>query len=170
MTTPERRPPLPPDDAWQHLAGRARTLFYLQAFTRLGMFWLPVSLGIGVALTVYVSLAWGVGVGVALMFLRMIIALWWPALQHDRWTWSLRDGDLLLARGVLFRSITAIPLQRIQHVDLRQGPLEQWMRLGRVQVFTASGMGADGVLPGLDVPVAEALRDHLVAAGGDDGV
>jgi hypothetical protein len=37
-------------------------------------------------------------------------------------------------------------------------------------VFTASGAGADGVIPGLALEVAQALRDQLVAFEGDDGV
>ena len=45
------------------------------------------------------------------------------------------------------------------------------MGLARVQVFTASGIGGDGVIPGLALVDAEALRDQLVQlGGGDDGV
>jgi membrane protein YdbS with pleckstrin-like domain len=63
-----------------------------------------------------------------------------------------------------------VPTNRIQHVDVRQGPLEQWLGLSRVLVYTASGMGADGVIPGLNVETAEALRDQLVRTEGDGGV
>jgi membrane protein YdbS with pleckstrin-like domain len=55
-------------------------------------------------------------------------------------------------------------------VDLKQGPLEQWMGLTRVQIYTASGMGADGVIPGMALGLAESLRDQLVSVVGDDGV
>ena len=66
--------------------------------------------------------------------------------------------------------MTSIALTRIQHVDMRQGPLEQWMGLARVQVFTASGMGADGSIPGLKFEQAQRLRDQLLQFEGDDGV
>jgi membrane protein YdbS with pleckstrin-like domain len=45
--------------------------------------------------------------------------------------------------------------------------------LSRLQVFTASGAGADASIPGLDRAIADALRDRLVAkanAERDDGV
>ena len=71
---------------------------------------------------------------------------------------------------MLIRSIVAIPTSRIQHVDTRQGPIEQWMGLARLQVHTASGVGGDGMIPGLELPVAEALRDQLVDVDGEDGV
>jgi len=39
-------------------------------------------------------------------------------------------------------------------------------------VHTASGLGADGSIPGLERPIAEQLRDRLVRAEerSDDGV
>jgi membrane protein YdbS with pleckstrin-like domain len=55
-------------------------------------------------------------------------------------------------------------------VDVKQGPLEQWLRLARVRIHTASGIGADGVIPGLTLDQAELLRDRLVRPSGNDGV
>ena len=154
------------------LAARARLLFYLQAFSRLFLFWGPVVVVASGALAYAWQPVGAVVVGAALFFVRFLIAVWWPWLSWQRWGWLDREDELLIARGVLFRSVTAIPLERIQHVDVRQGPLEQWLGLARVHVHTASGLGADGVVPGLLHPDAEQLRDRLVAAAaqGDDGV
>ena len=102
--------------------------------------------------------------------LMFVYAVWYPSFAFERWGYALREEELIIGRGVLFRSITAIPLGRVQHVDTRQGPLEQWMGLARLQVYTASGMGADGVIPGLTIPDAELLRDELLQIRGDDGV
>ena len=44
------------------------------------------------------------------------------------------------------------------------------MGLARVQIHTASGLGGDGAIPGLELDVAESLRDQLVEVDGDDGV
>lgn len=117
-----------------------------------------------------IGLMWAFGVTTGWLLVLLLLTLWMPALAHQRWAYALRGEDLLISRGVLFRVITAIPTQRIQHVDVRQGPLEQWLGLSRVQIHTASGVGADGVIPGLETATAEALRDQLVAATGDDGV
>ena len=152
------------------LASRARLLFYLQAMARLVMFWVPASLIIGGVVAAAASLMWGVVAGGSLLFLQFVIALWYPALAFDRWGYALREHDLLIQRGVLWTTRTAIPTNRIQHVDTQQGPIEQWLGLARVQISTASGMGADGVIPGLDAEVADALRDALVQTEGDDGV
>jgi len=39
-----------------------------------------------------------------------------------------------------------------------------------LQIYTASGMGADGVIPGLEREAAAEMRSQLIAVGGDDGV
>lgn len=151
---------------------RARLLFYLQAFSRLMLFWVPLlTIGGAVAATSWEPMnAFLVAVG--LLFFRFLMALWWPWLSWRGWGWLQRERELLIGRGVIQRSVTAIPLERIQHVDVRQGPLEQWLGLARVHIHTASGVGGDGVVPGLAHDVAESLRDQLVNAAerGDDGV
>jgi uncharacterized protein len=152
------------------LAPRARLLFYLQAFSRLLLFWVPVT----AVLIAIVGSLWTVVnaamFGLSWLFFLFIMAVWMPALAHARYGYALREHDLLIVHGVIVRSFVAIPTDRIQHVDVRQGPIEQWMGLARVQVHTASGIGGDGAIPGLDLEVAEALRDQLVDIEGDDGV
>ena len=155
---------------WKSLDRRALTLFYLQAIGRLVLFWAPVTAVATAALASAWDLRGALAVGAAWLLLQVLLALWMPHLSWARWAWAVRDADLLIGRGVWFRSITAIPLQRVQHVDLRQGPLEQSMGLARLAIYTASGTGADGVIPGLALADAEALRDRLVVVRGDDGV
>lgn len=155
----------------QGLDPSARMLFHLQALIRLVTVQWPMATMIGVGVALLGGGVWmGLGAGAATGFGFFLLALWYPSLSFDRWGYELRDEDLLIQRGVLFRSLTAIPTARVQHVDTRQGPLEQWIGLARVQIYTAAGMGADGIIPGLDLRDAEALRDELVRRHGDDGV
>lgn len=154
---------------WQSLDAKARLLFYLQAFSRL-LFWIPITaVAVGFA-TWLIGLVYAASIGVAWIFILFLGSLWLPSLAFDRWAYALRDGDLVIARGVLVRSITAIPVSRIQHVDTRQGPLEQSLGLARIQIHTASGLGGDGVIPGLTLHAAETLRDQLIQVSGDGGV
>lgn len=154
------------------LAPRARLLFHATAAVRLVTAWLPFSLGVTLASTMVWSFQPALFVGASVMLVAVLMTVWWPSLSYDRYGWALLDDMLLVRRGVLFRAVTAIPIGRVQHVDVRQGPLEQWMSLCRLHVHTASGLGADGVIPGLDLAVAGGLRDRLVAAGArvEDGV
>lgn len=94
----------------------------------------------------------------------------WPAVTYLFFGYDVREDDLLLQSGVIFRRRSSIPHSRIQHVETRQGPVERIFGLSRVLVFTASGVAADGAIPGLATARAEALRDELARRGGDDGV
>lgn len=157
------------------LAPRARLLFHLQAFSQLLFLWTPLTIAVIVTSTVVANLTTGLVVGSLLFLFVLLAAVWFPSLSYERWGWELREDELLIRHGVVFRNVTAIPVGRVQHVDVRQGPIEQWMGLARVHVHTASGVGSDGMIPGLEAPVAEQLRDQLVARSrgpsqADDGV
>lgn len=155
---------------WKSLAPMARALFYYRAVMGLLMFWLPVSLVIGSMVSGFINVTLGLVAGIGIGFCALMAAVWLPALSYARWRYVLRDEDLLISRGVLVHQLTSIPTHRVQHVDVKQGPLEQWLGLARVRIHTASGIGGDGVIPGLSMEQAEILRDKLVKPSGNDGV
>lgn len=91
-----------------------------------------------------------------------------PPLAYSRWRYSI-DTELLLARyGILFIEEKAIPISRLQHVDLYRGFLERMFGLTTLIVFTAGTEGAHFRLPGLSLGRARELRDLILAARGDD--
>jgi membrane protein YdbS with pleckstrin-like domain len=164
-----RRPAL--SSGPQLLPPEARWLFHARYVASLFLGLGPTSLLAVFALSFVIGGRSALAIGGALLLAELLYTLWWPSLSYERFSWELRNDALIVSQGVLWRDRTAIPLTRVQHVDVRQGPLEQWMQLARVHVHTASGVGGDGVVPGLRIPDAERLRDELVArAGGDDGV
>lgn len=74
----------------------------------------------------------------------------------------LREHDISYERGRIFYSMTTVPLNRIQHVSLGQGPLEKLFNLAHLQIFTAGGAQADMVLPGLLYNTAEKIKQQLL--------
>ncbi len=155
---------------WQTLPPRARTMFHLASLARFGLFWLPVTAVGTVALASVWAWTYAMALGGLWIAFQLLLALWLPALAWSRWAWLIRERDLMIASGVIFRSVMSIPLSRVQHVDVQQGPLERVFGLARVNIYTASGSGADGVIPGIELADAEALRDRLVRVEGDAGV
>jgi uncharacterized protein len=92
-------------------------------------------------------------------------AWWWARLRYRAWSFLVRDRELIVRYGVLWRVTSVIPHARIQHVDTRHGPLERLLGLSSVVVFTAGVRGADVAIPGLSADDAEALREHLARVG-----
>lgn len=90
-----------------------------------------------------------------------------PPLAYARWRIGFL-GDLLLMRyGILFVEERAVPVRRMQHVDLVRGPLERLFGLATLVVFTAGNEGSAFRVPGLAASRAQELRDQIVEARGD---
>lgn len=154
----------------RRLDPRVIWLWRAQAMSRMFFFWGPLCVGLGVLAAQGSDWRVGVLIGASLALMLLVLSLLWPALDFDRFGFELREHDLLVQRGVLFRRRSSIPLRRIQHVDTHQGPIERMFGLSTVAVYTAAGMSADGSIPGLPTAEAEAIRDELARRGGDDGV
>ena len=75
-----------------------------------------------------------------------------------------REDDLLIRRGVMFRSLVVVPYGRMQYVDVQAGPVDRRFGLARVQLHTASP-GTDASIPGLAPDEAARLRDRLARRG-----
>ncbi|MBB4131496.1 hypothetical protein GGR61_002652 [Xanthomonas arboricola] len=96
-----------------------------------------------------------------LTLIAALLGAWFAVKRHRLTHWKLDDHGLALQRGHLWQSDTRIPISRVQHVDLRRGPIERATQLTTLVVHTAgSRLNAVG-LSGLDQGDAERLRDRL---------
>ncbi|KAB7767092.1 PH domain-containing protein [Xanthomonas maliensis] len=86
----------------------------------------------------------------------------WLAVKRQRLTrWKLDAQGLALQRGNLWQRQTHVPLTRVQHLDLRRGPIERAARLTTLVVHTAGSRLNAVALSGLDEHDAERLRERL---------
>jgi membrane protein YdbS with pleckstrin-like domain len=82
-------------------------------------------------------------------------------VRHRRIRWRLDAQGLDLRRGRLWQSEVHVPMSRVQHLDLRRGPLERAARLATLIVHTAGTRHNAVAVPGLDQADAERLRERL---------
>ncbi len=81
---------------------------------------------------------------------------WW------RFSYRLDPEELRIASGVFSRNVRSIPYERIQDVNLEQGPLARLVGLAKVRLETgSSGSGDEGALDSVDLAEAERLRDVI---------
>lgn len=73
----------------------------------------------------------------------------------------LREHDISYRTGYIFRSTTTVPLVRIQHSEVTQGPLQRLFDLATVKIYTAGGQQSDLSVPGLLPAEAFKLRDFI---------
>ena len=75
--------------------------------------------------------------------------------------YRMREDDLVVRRGILFRRVVAVPYGRMQLVDITRGPVERALGLSQLKLVTAAAASNVGI-PGLLEADADALRDRLV--------
>jgi membrane protein YdbS with pleckstrin-like domain len=96
-----------------------------------------------------------------------LIALWLvaflPPRRYRRWGYALDADCLRIVSGVLFRSDTVVPLGRVQHIDVDQGPVMRRYGLASLTVHTAGSANASVSLPGLAHDDALAMREAIRA-------
>ena len=80
----------------------------------------------------------------------------------QRVAYALREHDVGFRWGLLFRHTVIQPLTRIQHIELKRGPLERSAGLATLQVFSAGSGTYTFAIPGLPIERAQGLRQFIL--------
>lgn len=102
----------------------------------------------------------------ALLAIAATAAMIWPGISVQRQGYVVRDKDILFRKGVIWQSVTAIPFNRIQHVETSSTPIDRKLDIATLQLFTAGGSGGDLKIGGLGTDVAEKLRVFILDKAG----
>jgi len=96
---------------------------------------------------------------VTLFALMLVLVL--PGRIYRRWGYDMGDEQLRVLRGFLWRTDTIVPFNRIQHIDVAQGPLQRLFGLSTLIVHTAGTHNSIVTLPGLATNDAENMRETI---------
>ena len=96
----------------------------------------------------------------ALLAYPVLIA---PPRRFRAWGYDMGEEELRIAHGVWTQVETHVPLARVQHIDVSQGPIERSFKVCRLILHTAGTANSRIVLPGLARATAEAMRDEVRA-------
>ena len=127
-----------------------------------------IAAGIG-ALQIIFSFAFaGTGKDVNLLWLWLLVPVIgvpmfaWPPVSVPKMGYAVRDKDIVYKSGVFWHTVTAIPFNRIQHVEKSSTPLDRRFNIATLQLFTAGGSGGDLKIHGLPADTAEQLRVFIL--------
>ena len=76
--------------------------------------------------------------------------------------YALREQDLNYKSGLIFCKTVSQPMLRIQHVELKRGPIDRKIGLAKLQVFSAGGAMHTFEIPGLPLEKAESIRQFIL--------
>ena len=82
----------------------------------------------------------------------------WPMIAVPRRGYVVREKDILYRTGVLWRSVKAVPFNRVQHTKIDSGLLDRRFGLANLSVFPA---GSGHKIRGLGTDTAERLRVYV---------
>jgi uncharacterized protein len=118
-----------------------------------------------VLFAVLAMLLWrGFWVAVGLAVVLFGYGVWVIRRQVPAITWAEGPEELVVRKGLAFRTMVSVPYGRLQFVDVQSGPLARRLDMATVQLHTASPESG-GQIPGLPTAEAEALRERLAAHG-----
>lgn len=81
---------------------------------------------------------------------------------------GIRERDIIFQSGYFVFNQTILPYKRIQHVEVKQGPLFKIFDLYTLKVFTAGSSAGDLSIAGLNKNDADKLKAQILKAAGID--
>jgi len=154
--TPETDPPLlPVEPGYRHVLR-----------VRLAVFWLPLAIGAVVADqlllrdTPFHGLA-----SVAVPLLAISAVLLVPQRTYRRLRYRLTERMLQSVHGWMFHTDTIVPFVRVQHLDVKRGPLDKLFGTASLVVHTAgthnSIVTVNGLAPERAAEIRDVIREHV---------
>lgn len=149
-------PPLPRDADWHALPPQSVRLAAAGGALTMGA---TLALAASGSLLALAPRLWWL---IPILALAGAFAGGWLAAKRQRLTrWRLDADGLALRHGRWWQTETRVPVTRVQHLDLRRGPLERIAGLTTLVVHTAGTRLNAVAIAGLDQHDAERLRDRL---------
>lgn len=121
--------------------------------------------------SVFIPAPWrwlSIAAAIALLAVIMVLLTLWVPRRYTLTGYAMESLEVHYRTGALWRQQTAVPINRIQHVEITQGPVERMLSLAKLVLYTAGGTGSDLAVPGLLQQDAEKLRNQLLQQIGEE--
>jgi membrane protein YdbS with pleckstrin-like domain len=110
----------------------------------------------------YGTLLTGLTLGASVLIAICLSFTLYKKIADPLKSYALREYDLSFQSGWIFRKKVTQPITRIQHIELKRGPIDRKIGLASLQVFSAGGALHTFEIPGLDLSKAQKLRQYIL--------
>lgn len=125
--------------------------------------WFIVLTGVATALLFVFN--WTNWIGISLLSIGFLLlyglVVWLIRKSVAVSAYAFREHDLLSRKGWLFQQTNVVPLNKIQHIVIKTGPIEKRYGLASLKVLTAAGSLAEITIAGLTSEEAARLKDWI---------
>lgn len=101
---------------------------------------------------------WVCGIYIALYAFATVNCLISPYFRYHRYRYKLDEHALEIMEGYLFVTHSIVPIERIQNIEVTQGPIDRLFGISSMSVTTGGG-NVD--LHHVSKPVIDAMSDNL---------
>ncbi|TCZ80156.1 hypothetical protein E0485_04720 [Paenibacillus albiflavus] len=102
---------------------------------------------------------WIVPIAIAWTVLSIPFEIYiFPLMHYETWRYQIHEEEIELKHGFIFRKHTTIPMVKIQHIDVSQGPILKRYGLATIKLSTAAGSIE---IPSLAEDIAEEMRKKI---------
>ena len=109
----------------------------------------------------YQSYQWAVTLVLVLFLIYKLIGLiLYPLIEYRQWGYLITEDKVDLRHGIFFITRTIIPVIRLQHITVSQGPINRRLGLYQVEMSLASG---SFTIECLSKEAADAIAENLKA-------
>jgi len=96
-----------------------------------------------------------------IVFIVFIAVLVLKSIGFKKMKYVVREKDISYKKGVFFRSLTTVPFNRIQHIEIDEGPVFRFFKLVSLSVFTAGDSSDDLKVSGLLKEEAQQIKEFI---------
>ncbi len=100
-------------------------------------------------------------ISACLVSLSLLLAIY-RFFADPKKQYALREHDLSYQYGLFYRTTITQPIVRIQHVEVKQGPIERRLALASILAFSAGGQMHTFYIPGINVDDAHRMRSYIL--------
>ena len=126
----------------RQLGGRlplsAKSIWRVYSFIQIALLSIVYILLIYIIDNEFIPLYVKIVIGLVLVTYFFVIALIIPKVRWDILSYEVRDHEIEIQTGLFIVKRTIIPIIRVQHVDVKQGPLIKKKSLANIDITTAA--------------------------------
>lgn len=95
---------------------------------------------------------------VIILFLMLITIFLFPAIEYRQWGYIISDDRIEIKHGIFFIKNIVIPIVRVQHITIAQGPINRKLGISIINIHTASGQF---IIEGISIEDASSIVEGL---------
>lgn len=95
---------------------------------------------------------------IVLMVYKIVGLIIYPQIEYKQWGYAISEDRVDIRHGIFFVKHTIVPVVRIQHITVSQGPVNRKLGLYEVEMSLAS---ESFEIPCLSKEVADEIADNL---------